>query len=204
MNNVINYIIKNDKITNIQDDIIKIIFFYNYRYNKNLHWINIIWVKFPKIIENYLIKCYINETIYDIKNYKNFIKPYENYIRKILLSLNKNTFIKFLYDNNYLSENILILLSKVPIKNYGLYGNILIYDYLINKNDMNIKLLDNSDYINLGVFIDKNVKYVGIYFKELIKINNKFWIILTGYKEIVVEEEKESIKIISWIFSKEL
>ena len=36
MNNLIKYIIKNHKITDIKDDIIKILFIYNYRYNKKL------------------------------------------------------------------------------------------------------------------------------------------------------------------------
>jgi len=203
MNNVINYIINNDKITNIQDDIIKILFLYNYRYNKNLHWLNILWVKFPINIENYLIECYINENICNIIKYKHILKPYEIYIKKTLLDLNNNTFIKFLYDNSYLSENILILLSKVPINKYNIYGNILIYDYLIHANDINNHKLLENNYIYLGVFIDKNTKPFGIYYKELIKINNKVWIILTGYKELVIEE-KESIKILTWIFSKEL
>jgi hypothetical protein len=204
MNNIINYIIKNYKITNIKDDVIKIIFLYNYRYYKNLHWLNIVWVKFPKSIENYLIECYINENIYDMKKYNHIIKHYSKDIRKTILELNNNTFIKFLYDNNYLNENILILLSEVNKINYNIYGNVTIYEHLIDQNDFkNINLLENNNYINLGNFIDKNISPFGIYYKELIRINKKNWIVLTGYKELIFEE-KENIKILCWIFSKEI
>ena len=204
MNNLIKYIIKNHKITDIKDDIIKILFIYNYRYNKKLKWFNIIWTKFPTFVENYLIECYINESIYDLFNHKDLLRLYEKDIKETISDLNNNTFIKFLYDNDYLCENFLISLSKITETEYSMYGNIVIFSNLITKNDIEkVKLLDKNNYINLGVFIDKKIKPFGIYYKEIVKINGINWIILTGYKELVFDE-KESIKIISWIFSKVL
>ena len=204
MNNLIKYIIKNHKITDIKDDIIKILFIYNYRYNKKLKWFNIIWTKFPTFVENYLIECYINESIYDLFKHKDLLRLYEKDIKETISDLNNNTFIKFLYDNDYLCENFLISLSKITETEYSMYGNIVIFSNLITKNDIEkVKLLDKNNYINLGVFIDKKIKPFGIYYKEIVKINGINWIILTGYKELVFDE-KESIKIISWIFSKVL
>ena len=49
--------------------------------------------------------------------------------------------------------------------------------------------------------MDKKItKKMGYYIREIVKIEDIWWLITTGYEDII-EEDKESEKIIHWIFA---
>jgi len=213
MSNVIKYIIINDKITFLDEHPNKLLFLYNYKSYYKLKWLIYAWSPLPNEIQKKIIN------IYDLSNVSSIEKLLESIFNNEHINIIKNTkkdiyektFIKFLYDLNYLNKNLLLLFTvstKFYKNNPGFVFNNK-YGYLkitkeeqikiekYKKNNVNLTNFYTEISFGFDKYIIKNSCY---YFKELVKNNDEWWLITTGYIDKIIEDE-ESEKIIYWIFS---
>ena len=128
---IINYIIdENDKITKQREKSLKLLFLYNNRIFNN--FIYIFWSKLDKNDEKSIIQIYNNNiNIFPIY-LKIIFKKYYNDLNITKSIINNNTFIKFLYDFNYLNENIINLLVEYLV------------DYLEYKKTIDLLNIDKN------------------------------------------------------------
>ena len=207
MNNVIKYIILNDKISNLPENATKLLFLYNNKNEKKLKWLNILWSPLPYNIQQKIVYVYNSKSWYDFKMYEIMTDNYVDVIKKTYKDLYDKTFIKFLYDLNYLTTEILFLFrieTKFFQINPGIVLNCNNY-YKLQKYEINkineTKSENVNSYIKISEIMDKKItKKLGYFIRELVKIDNQWWLITTGYND-KVEEDRESEKIIQWIFA---
>ena len=207
MNNVIKYIIMYDRITNLPEHATRLLFLYNNKNNKRLVWLSIAWTPLPYEIQKKIVYVYRSKSYLDSRMYELML---ENYVDRVILTMKdlyEKTFIKFLYDLNYIDKDILSLL-KNPSKYYQINPGIVLncnhhyklQPYEISK--INETKQKNTDfYVKISEIMDKKIiKKFGYYIRELIKIDNIWWLITTGYED-KIEEDKDVEKIIHWIFA---
>ncbi len=205
---IINYIIEeNDKITKHAEKSLKLIFLYNNRIFNNC--IYIFWSKLDKNDEKSIIQIYNNNMNIFPTYLKIIFKKYYNVINITKSILEYNTFIKFLYDYNYLNENIINLFRYKEKQNIDL-NHIIIHSDRIKLNEKEIRKIEDikinekyklihTDYYKISEGMDNKIYKNFVYFyKELIKINSKYILITTGYLDYIRENE-ESQKMIKWI-----
>jgi len=207
MNNVIKYIVINDRISNLPEDATKLLFLYNNKNEKKLLWLNIAWSPLPYNIQQKIVYVYRSKSWCDLKMYEIMTDNYIGIIRKTYKDLYDKTFIKFLFDLNYLSTEILSLF-KVETKFFQINPGIVLdcnkyyklHRYEINKiNETRNESL--ISYIKISENLDKRItKKLGYFVRELVKIENEWWLITTGYND-KIDEDRESEKIIHWIFA---
>lgn len=206
----LNYIVENDEI-NIKNKSLKIINIYNLRLFEDTNWYNILFTKISTEVKNLL------KVIYDCKikfniSYMTILKQNDllETFYKVEKELNLKTFIKYFFDNNILDEDLLIGLSKEtdiykcnnPYAIIFNYHNV-IEEFSLTKNDINSiiyyknknKCHDKKKYYILKIQDNENIFYT----QELIKINNKWWLITTKWNKFYYKYRE--IKVILWIFS---
>ena len=197
MNSVIKYMVINNKLTNLKEHARILLFLYNYRTSNKLHWLYIMWSPLPENIKNNLIYFYkIDKYLKSSIPYEIIAIDYKNIINKTIKDINNKTFIKFLYDLNYLDNEFL--------KNQGLNLNAK-FNYMINNEEYikinKIKKDNNSFYNYISTDIDNKInKNCSYYVTEFVKIDDDWWLIRTGYFDKNIEDE-ESEKYINWMFS---
>lgn len=205
---IINYIIdENDKITKQREKSLKLLFLYNNRIFNN--FIYIFWTKISKTDEKTIIQIYNKDINIFLIYLKTIFKKYYYDINLTKSIIENNTFFKFLYDYNYLNENIINLFRYQENQNIDL-NHILINPNKIKLNDQENKKIEgiktnekykliHTDYYKISEGMDNKIYKNFVYFyKELIKINSKYILITTGYIDYIREHE-ESKKIIKWI-----
>lgn len=207
MNNVIKYIIIYDKITNLPEHATRLLFLYNNKKNKRLAWLSIAWTPFPSEIQKKLAYVYKSKSYLDCKMYELMIENYIDRVFDVMKDINEKTFIKFMYDLKYIDSDILKLLNT-PTKYFQINPGIVLdcnyyyklQPYEISKiNETKEKNIDF--YLKISEIMDKKIiKKFGYYVRELIKFDNIWWLITTGYED-KIEEDKEAEKIIHWIFA---
>ena len=207
MNRVIKYMIIYNKLNSLKDHTEILLFLYNYKKSNKLFWLYIMWSPLPENIMKHLIYFYtIDNYLKSTIPYEIISMDYKNIIHKTMSDITDKTFIKFLYDLKYLDLKYLYLFSneshfikeyKGIVLNANNYYNIDNYDYIkINK----IKNNNNSFYNYISVNMDNKLNKFGYYITELIKIEDQWWLIRTGYIDKNLENE-ETEKYINWIFS---
>jgi hypothetical protein len=210
MSIVIRYIIINDKITCIEERANKLLYLYNCKSYYNLKWIIYAWTPLPIEIQKKIINIYNCTNLIYIEYFLKIITDeYIEIIKNTKKDIYEKTFIKFLYDLNYINKKLLLLFT-IQTKSYS---NMTGY-VLKNKN---FKITD-EEHTKIEKYkknnIDKKKFYTEIsfglvkctikftyYIKELIKIENEWWLITTCYIDKIQEEQLETEKIIYWIFS---
>lgn len=207
MNNVIKYIIMYDKISNLPEHATRLLFLYNNRNDKNLKWLLIMWTPLPHEIQKKLAYVYKSRSYLDTRMYELMSDNYIIHILNNIKDMREKTFVKFLYDLNYLNTEILTLLktdTKYNQINPGIVLNCNYY-YKLHKYENN-KIFETKErnvdyYLKISENMDKKItKKMGYYIREIVKIEDIWWLITTGYEDII-EEDKESEKIIQWIFA---
>ena len=212
MSIVIRYIVLNDKISCLEGHANKLLFLYNYRSYYKLKWLIYAWAPLPDDIKRKIINIYsITNLFLTGELLKNLLYDYKEIIDITIKDINEKTFIKFLYDLKYINKNLLLLFNtetKAYPNNHG---------FVLDKENKNFKITTeerkkiekyknkNNDkknfYIQISFNFDKYIiKKFAYYLKELIKIENEWWLITTCYKDRI-EEDVEPEKIICWIFS---
>jgi len=206
MSYLIKKMIINNKYNNYKEHSVRLLYLYNYR-TKNINFLDIAWCPLSLVLQELIFSIYENNTINESYITKMIYNKYLELILDTKKSLYEKTFIKFLYDLNYIDESLLILLSsrkRYDNIKFGIVINInniyKLKDDIINKISKIISK-NNKFYNILSLDIDKKISKIGYYIRELINIENKWWLITTGYKNIIKEEEEEEYKEIAWIFS---
>jgi len=208
MNSVIKYMVINNKLSNLNEHATILLFLYNYRKSIDFYWLYIMWSPLPENIKKRLIYFYsIDKYLKSSIPYEIIVIEYKNIISETIKDMANKTFIKFLYDLNYLDKESLILFTKQSknIKNKGIVFDINSY-YIIDIEDYikihKIKENDNSFYNYISVNIDNKInKSCSYYITELIKIEEEWWLIRTSYLDKNSEDEEKTEKCINWIFS---
>jgi hypothetical protein len=198
----------NNKLSNLNEHATILLFLYNYRKSIDFYWLYIMWSPLPENIKKRLIYFYsIDKYLKSSIPYEIIVIEYKNIISETIKDMANKTFIKFLYDLNYLDKESLILFTKQSknIKNKGIVFDINSY-YIIDIEDYikihKIKENDNSFYNYISVNIDNKInKSCSYYITELIKIEEEWWLIRTSYLDKNSEDEEKTEKCINWIFS---
>jgi hypothetical protein len=210
MSIVIRYIILNDKISCLEEHANKLLFLYNYRSYYKLKWLIYAWAPLPNEVQKKIINIYNTTNLYLTNELiKLIFSEHNEIIKKTQKDIDEKTFIKFLYDLKYINKNLLLLFNtetKVYPNNPG---------FVLDKENKNFKITieemikiekyknnkDKNFYRHISFNFDKYIiKKFAYYVKELIKIENEWWLITTCYKDRI-EEDLETQKIICWIFS---
>lgn len=208
MNSVIKFMVVNNKLANLKEHATILLFLYNYRTSNKLNWLYIMWSPFPENIKKRLIYFYsIDKYLKSSIPYEIITIDYKTIIFQTKKDMRNKTFIKFLYDLNYLDKECLLLFTKQSnylnkykgiVLDINFYYMINIEDYIrINKIKKENKSFYNYISVNIDNKFNKNIKY---YVTELIKIEDEWWLIRTSYFD-KNEENEETEKYINWIFS---
>jgi hypothetical protein len=202
MNLMLNHILKNDLITNMLDKPSKIIYLYNSRHVFNCQWFKILFMPLQPDIQN------IINTLYNCELFINL--PYEVIIKKekdieiFEENLEKKTFVKYLYDCNYLNVEWLELFSEEPEndKTYILDYRFLYYHDKNLKHDNKIiknKVEESKNYkVKYILLFQKDIDKENIIYKEMVKIGDIWKIFTTKYYI------KNNNKNILWIFAENI
>ena len=210
MSIVIRYIILNDKISCLEEHANKLLFLYNYRSYYKLKWLIYAWAPLPNEVQKKIINIYNTTNLYLTNELiKLIFSEHDEIIKKIQKDIDEKTFIKFLYDLKYINKNLLLLLSietKMYKDNPGFVLNNENFK-ITNEEKIEIEKYKKNNintinfYKKISFGFDKYIiKKFAYFVKELIKINNEWWLITTCYKD-KIEEDLVSEKIICWIFS---
>lgn len=202
MNLMLNHILKNDLITDMVDKPSKLIYLYNSRYTFNCQWYKLLFMPLSIDLQNVINTLYNCELFINLpyevvtKVEKENIKIFEEY-------LEKKSFIKYLYDCNYLNLEWFELFSNEPeyIKTYILDYRFLYYHdknlkhhHLQKDIENNIKKYQNY-HLKYILLLEINLDDDNIIYKEMIKIGNIWKIFTTKYYK------KNHYKNILWIFA---
>jgi len=206
---ILNYIVENDEI-NITNKSLKIINIYNLRFFEDTNWYNILFTKISEEVEKLLKVIYDCNIKFNIA-YMTILKESglldTFYI--IEKELKTKTLIKYFFDNNMIYEEFLIDLSKES----DIYNNknfAVILDYHIINEELSLRKKDKNKITNYKIknSIHNNIKYYLLrikynenifYTQELVKFNNKWWLITTKWNKYYYKYKE--VKIILWIFS---